>query len=84
MKDITWIVSLVIAVVLFAIAWRKGYLLRLSAYVGETREELKKCNWPSTDELKESTVVVMIVIALLGLFTVIVDLAISSVVQQLL
>ncbi|MBN2507677.1 MAG: preprotein translocase subunit SecE [Verrucomicrobia bacterium] len=53
--------------------WRQGQLLRLSAYVQETREELKKCTWPTWDELKGATVVVMISTLLLGLFTVGVD-----------
>jgi preprotein translocase SecE subunit len=39
---------------------------------------LKKCSWPSREELKGSTVVVMITIALLGLFTVGVDWVLSS------
>ena len=39
----------------------------------QTREELKKCTWPTWDELKGSTVVVMISIALLGGFTFVMD-----------
>ncbi|MBM3821395.1 MAG: preprotein translocase subunit SecE [Verrucomicrobia bacterium] len=58
--------------------------MRLSGYVGETREELKKCNWPSTEELKESTLVVMVVIAMLGFFTMAVDVVFRNVVQALL
>jgi preprotein translocase SecE subunit len=57
----------------FAYAWRKGHLLRLADYIRETREELRKCTWPTKDELKGSTVVVMISIVLLGGFTVGVD-----------
>jgi hypothetical protein len=34
------------------------------------REELKKCTWPTWEELKGSTVLIMISIALLGGFTV--------------
>jgi len=41
--------------------------------VQQTREELRKCSWPTWDELKGHTVVVTITIALLGLFTVAVD-----------
>ncbi|PYJ79647.1 MAG: preprotein translocase subunit SecE, partial [Verrucomicrobia bacterium] len=52
----------------FAFLWRGGYLLRISNYVAETREELKKCTWPSVGELKGSTVAVMITLALLGAF----------------
>jgi preprotein translocase subunit SecE len=57
----------------FAVLWRKGYLVRLSTYVQQTREELRKCTWPSWDELKGSTVVVFVSIVLLGGFTVAVD-----------
>jgi preprotein translocase SecE subunit len=53
--------------------WRKGHLLHLSRYIEETREELRKCAWPGKEELKGSTVVVMISILLLGGFTVGVD-----------
>ncbi len=61
----------------FAFLWRKGHLKRLSDYVSETREELKKCTWPSKEELKGSTVVVMVSIGLIGVFTVLVDLVVA-------
>jgi preprotein translocase subunit SecE len=41
--------------------------------VQQTKEELRKCTWPSWDELKGSTVVVAISILILGVFTVAVD-----------
>jgi preprotein translocase subunit SecE len=59
--------------VAFAVLWRKGHLVRLSTYVQETREELKKCTWPTLDELKGSTLVVMVATVLLGVFCVVVD-----------
>ena len=68
---------------LFAILWWSGNLARLTLYVQETREELKKCTWPTWDELKGSTVVVMISIAILGVFTVGVDLVIAFAVRAL-
>ena len=55
------------------ILWRTGYLLQLTNYVQQTREELRKCAWPTWDELKGSTVVVTISIFLLGGFVVLVD-----------
>ena len=64
--------------VVFVVLWRKGFLLRFSNYVMETREELRKCTWPTFDELKGSTVVVMVTIALLGAFTVAVDYVIAQ------
>jgi preprotein translocase subunit SecE len=57
----------------FVFCWRKGYLLQLTDYVRLTREELRKCTWPTWDELKGSTVVVSISIFLLGGFTVLID-----------
>ena len=59
--------------ILFGILWRKGYLVRLTNYVQQTREELRKCTWPTWDELKGSTVVVAVSIFIFGGFTVLVD-----------
>jgi preprotein translocase SecE subunit len=57
----------------FGVLWRTGQLLRLSNYVAETKEELKKCTWPSREELKGSTIVVLVSILLLGGFTMGID-----------
>ena len=62
----------VIAVV-FLFLWRKGHLLRFRNYILETREELRRCSWPTLAELKGSTVVVMVAVLLLGVYTVVVD-----------
>jgi preprotein translocase subunit SecE len=70
-KTLIWVAIIGTA---FALLWWKGYLVRLANYVRETREELRKCTWPSWEELKGSTVVVAISIALIGLFTVAVDI----------
>ncbi len=67
--------------VLFGVLWRTGQLLRLANYVQETKEELKKCTWPSRDELKGSTFVVLISIALLGGFTFVTDFILTFVVK---
>ena len=58
---------------LFAWLWRAGHLARFRDYVKATREELRKCSWPTWDELKGSTVVVTISIVILGGFTVAID-----------
>ena len=82
MSDTIWIV--IWAVVIggaFAWLWRAGHLLRLTAYVQQTREELRKCTWPTWDELKGSTTVVAISIVLLGGFTVAVDFIFSLLVR---
>jgi preprotein translocase subunit SecE len=66
-------IAVAVVGVIFIVLWRKGLLLRFSNYVQETKEELRKCTWPTWDELKGSTTVVMISIILLGAFTVIID-----------
>ena len=80
----TQIILLVIAAALFGYAWRKGHLLRMAAYVGETRVELKKCNWPGRDELKASTVLVMVSVVAIGFFTFGADMVISSIIKVLM
>jgi preprotein translocase subunit SecE len=64
---------MVALVVVFAVLWHQGHLLRFSQYVQETQDELRKCTWPTRDELKGSTVVVIVSVALLGIFTVFSD-----------
>ena len=62
-----------VVAVVFAVLWFTGNLVKLRNYVLETREELRKCTWPTMDELKGSTVVVMMSVVILGAFTVIID-----------
>ena len=84
MNETTIIVWVIIIGAAFGFAWQRGYLTKVAAYVAETREELKKCTWPTMDELKGSTIVVMVTIVLLGGFTVGVDFVISQFVRVLL
>jgi preprotein translocase subunit SecE len=67
--------------IIFAILWRKGYLMRITNYTQETREELRKCTWPTRDEMKGSIVVVLITVAILGAYVVGVDFVISQVMR---
>ena len=74
MKDYTQIgIWTGVVAVIFAILWFTGNLAKIRTYVMETREELRKCTWPTWEELRGSTVLVMISIFLLGLFTVVID-----------
>ena len=73
MSNTEIIILSVFIVVLFGILWWKGQIRSLSVYVQETREELRKCSWPTMDELKGSTALVIVSIAILGAFTVAVD-----------
>ena len=67
--------------VVFGILWYTGNLARLRNYVLETREELRKCTWPTWDELKGSTVLVVISILMLTAFTWVIDLVLVNVVR---
>jgi preprotein translocase subunit SecE len=74
MQNLVWIIVWVAIIGgAFAWLWYKGHLQRFADYVKATREELRKCTWPSWEELKGSTVVITISIVILGGFTVLVD-----------
>ena len=74
MNDSTKILFWVIIIgALFGVLWWQGQIRRLAVYFQETREELRKCSWPTLEELKGSTALVIVSIALLGAFTVVVD-----------
>jgi preprotein translocase subunit SecE len=77
------IVLLVVAVAVFFWAWQQGHLLRLGNYVDETKVELRKCTWPTREELKGSTVVVIVSTGIVAVFTVGVDFLISMFVKML-
>ena len=77
---IIWAVVLLVFVVL----WRKGYLAKFSRYVALTKEELRKCSWPTRPELVASTMVVLVATILLGGYTVVVDTVISSLLRTVL
>ena len=82
MQDIVWILVWVVVIgALFGWLWRAGHLVRLTAYIQQTREELRKCTWPTWEELKGSTVIVAVSIFLLGGFTVLVDLVFHMLVR---
>jgi len=75
------IIGIVLAAGIFIFLWRQGAFLRLSGYWNETVEELKKCTWPTWEELTGSTVVVIVSVALLGGFTMIVDFLLASIIK---
>jgi preprotein translocase subunit SecE len=69
----TIIFWVVVVAAVFGYLWWQGQVRQLAVYLQETREELKKCSWPSWTELKGSTVLIMISILLMGAFTEVVD-----------
>ncbi len=47
----------------------------------ETKDELLKCAWPTRTELRDSTIVVIVAIAILGVFTMVSDFSLFQVVD---
>lgn len=82
--DYTFVIWIVIAAVVFGLLWRKGYILKLSQFVGQTRDELRKCAWPTKDELKGSTVVVVVSTAIIGFYTVGIDFVVMRLIQLIM
>jgi preprotein translocase subunit SecE len=82
--DYTFIIWIALAGAVFGFLWRKGHLLKLSQFVGQTRDELKKCAWPTKDELKSSTVVVVVATALVGSYTVGVDFVVMRLIRLIM
>ena len=56
---------------------------KIRTFYLDTVAELKKCTWPSWDELIQSTVVVVVTAFLLSLFVFGADIVIRSVVRFL-
>ncbi len=54
---------------------------RLIKFIREVRNELKRVSWPSRDDVRESTTVVIVVVLVLAVFIGLVDRALSYLVS---
>ena len=52
-------------------------------FVNDVVKEMKKVTWPSKDELKESTNVVIVVCLILAAFTYVIDMVITTLMKGL-
>ena len=50
-------------------------------FFNDVVKEMKKVTWPTRNELKESTTVVIIVCLVLAAFTYVVDMAVTKILQ---
>ncbi|MBU0742124.1 preprotein translocase subunit SecE [bacterium] len=57
---------------------------RLTQYLKETGQEMQRVSWPTWAELKESTTVVIVTVALVTFFIFIVDQILSFVQKKLI
>ncbi len=53
-------------------------------YYNDVVAEMKKVTWPSKDELRESTLVVLTVAGILVLFTFVIDESLNLLIKQFL
>ncbi len=76
--------GLVVVAVVLILLLRAGYFLKISAYWAEMMEEMRKCTWPTWDELIGSTLLVMVSTGIVGGFTVGVDYICSSIIKAII
>jgi len=57
---------------------------KIKEFFSGVRYELKKVNWPSWDELKSSTTVVLVFSIFITLFIAVVDLGVGTLVRKLI
>ncbi|MFA3782818.1 preprotein translocase subunit SecE [Melioribacteraceae bacterium 4301-Me] len=50
-------------------------------FVNDVVKEMKKVTWPTKEELKDSTSIVIVVCLILAAFTYVVDMAISQILK---
>ncbi len=54
---------------------------KIVGFVNDVVKEMKKVTWPTQDELKESTSVVIVVCLLIAAFTYVVDLVVNQIIK---
>ena len=57
---------------------------RTSTYIQDVRMEVRKVSWPTWDDLRKSTVMILIIILILGAIIGLMDLAFSKLLIDLL
>ena len=62
---------------------KAGPLQSFSDYVRDVRVEMSKVTWPTRDELRESTIVVIVMVFIMTLFIGIVDRVLSAAFEAL-
>jgi len=60
------------------------YLRRIQQFFREVLAEFRKVSWPGRFQVTNSTVVVLVVVGVIGLFLFVVDIGLSRVVEVIL
>ena len=57
---------------------------KIIAFFTDVVKEMKKVTWPSRDELRDSTAIVLVVCGAIAAFVYVVDLAVSKVLNAII
>ncbi len=57
---------------------------KIGNYYNDVVTEMKRVTWPSVEELRESTIVVLTVAGILALFTFVIDECLNLLIKQFL
>jgi preprotein translocase subunit SecE len=52
---------------------------KIIGFFNDVAKEMKKVTWPTKDELKESTTIVLVVCIVLAVFTYVIDMGITQI-----
>jgi preprotein translocase subunit SecE len=74
----------IFTVVYSALVFMNKYIGRAGQYYRDVISEMRKVIWPTKDEIKDLTIVVLTVSGILALFTFLVDWVINFVMGKLL
>ncbi len=56
---------------------KKSFFARMKKYFKDTKSELKKVTWPSKEQLKQNTIVIITFIIIVGIFLFAIDMLFS-------
>ena len=59
-------------------------LMRLTSYLKETSQEMKRVSWPGLSELRESTIVVLVTVTVITIFMFAVDKVLDLGIKQII
>ena len=62
---------------------KKPFFERMKKYFKETKSELKKVTWPSAQQLKQNTAVIVAFIIMVGIFLFVCDLGFAKLISLL-
>ena len=79
--------AVLLAAVVVLVVWREPVLAfagRSAAYLREVRVEVRKVSWPSWEDLRKSTTVIIIFVIIIGLVIGLMDLVLSELLIRVL